>query len=186
MTSKIFSDSLIDNQEENPFFLFTDHENPFLNFEDSLFDTEYDDLIDHMEATEKEIHKSNRSKGKLKIMRVSCRSLKKKKKKKKKFYALIDSEQPDIILGTESHLDSSHFNSETFPAPYPALRKDRNINEGGVFIAYRDDLNLIEIENTGEKSELKTAKLIIKNTTPLYLAVYYRLPSSTVEDLENL
>ena len=61
-----WSDSLIDNQEENPFLHLTDHVNPFLNFEDSLFDTEYDDLIDHMETTEKEIHKSNRSKGKLK------------------------------------------------------------------------------------------------------------------------
>ena len=83
-------------------------------------------------------------------------------------------------------MDSSHSNSETFPAPYLALRKDRNISGGGVFIAYTDDLNLTEIENTGENSELKTAKLIMKNTTPLYLAVYYRLPSSTTEDLENL
>ena len=75
------SASLIDNQDENPFFHLTDHENPFLNFEDSLFDTEYDDLIDHMKTTEKEIHKSNRSKGKLNIMTVNCRSLKSKKKK---------------------------------------------------------------------------------------------------------
>ena len=118
-------------------------------------------------------------------MTVNCRSLK-SKKKKKKFYALIASKQPDIILGTESHLASSHSNSETFPAPYLALRKDMNINRGGVFIAYRNDLNLIEMENTGENSELKTAKLIRKNTTPLYLAMYYRSPSSTIEDLENL
>ena len=89
-------------------------------------------------------------------------------------------------MGTESYIDSSYSNSETFPAPYPALRKDRNINGGGVFIAYRNDPNLIEMENTGEKSELKTAKLIKKNTTPLYLAVYYRPPSHTIEDLENL
>ena len=146
---------------------------------------EYDDLIDHMETTEKEIHKSNRSKGKLKIMTVNHRSLK-SKTKKKKFYALIASEQPDIILGTETHVDSSHYNSESFPAPYLALRKDRNINGGGVFIAYRNDLNLIEMENTGENSELKIEKLIRKNTTPLYLTVYYRPPSSTIEDLENL
>ena len=126
------SDSLIDNQEENPFLHIADLENPFLNFEGSLFDTEYDDLIDHMKTTEKEIYKSNRIKGKLKIMTVNCIGL---KSKKKKFYALIDSEQPDIILGTESHLDSSHSNSETIPGPYLALRKDRNINGGGVFIA---------------------------------------------------
>ena len=102
------------------FFHLTDHGNPSLNFEYSLFDAEYDDLIDHVKTTEKEIHKSNRSKGKLKIMTVNCKSL---KSKKKMFYALIDSEQPYIILGTESHLDSSHFSSETFPAPYLALKK---------------------------------------------------------------
>ena len=88
-------------------------------------------------------------------------------------------------MGTEYHLDSSHSNSETFPAPYLALRKDKTINGGGVFIAYREDLNLTEIENTGENSELKTEKLIMKNITLLYLAVYYRPPSSTIEDLEN-
>ena len=74
------SDSLIDNQEENPFLHLTDHENPFLNFEDSLFDMEYDDLIDHMETTEKEIYKLNRNEGKLKLMTVNFRSLKSKKK----------------------------------------------------------------------------------------------------------
>ena len=85
-----------------------DHENPFLNSDDSLFDTECDDLIDHMETTEKEIHKPNRSKSKLKVITVNCRM----ESKKKKFYALIDSEQPDIILGAESYLDSSHSNQE--------------------------------------------------------------------------
>ena len=82
------SDSLIDNQDENPFIPLTEHDNPFLNFEDSLFDTEYDDLINHVETTEKEIYKSNRSKGNLKSMTVNCRSL---KSKRKKFCALTDS-----------------------------------------------------------------------------------------------
>ena len=36
------------------------------------------------------------------------------------------SQKLDILLGTESHLDDSIFDSEVFPANYSIYRKDRN------------------------------------------------------------
>ncbi len=55
--------------------------------------------------------------------------------------------QPDIVLGTEAHLDGNYKNSDIFPPPYTALRNGRNDRGGGVFTAYRDDMNVTEIDN---------------------------------------
>ena len=51
----------------------------------------------------------------------------------------------DILLGTESHLDTSIFNSEIFPDFYNIYRKDRNRHGGGVFIMVKDNLPTSEI-----------------------------------------
>ena len=46
----------------------------------------------------------------------------------------------DILLGKESHLDTSIFNSKIFPDFYNIYRKDRNRQGGGVFIMVKDNL----------------------------------------------
>ena len=48
----------------------------------------------------------------------------------------------DIIIGTETHLDSSVNSSEQFPSNYSVIRKDRHFDnsKGGVLIAMKDDL----------------------------------------------
>ena len=53
---------------------------------------------------------------------------------------LISSLQPDIIIGTETHLDSTISDSEFLPPSYKAHRKDRNLHGGGVLIALKDEL----------------------------------------------
>ena len=54
----------------------------------------------------------------------------------------IGKYNPDIIIGTETHLDSSVNSSELFPSNYSVIRKDRNFDnsKGGVLIAMKDDL----------------------------------------------
>ena len=54
----------------------------------------------------------------------------------------IGKYNPDIIIGTETHLDSSVNSSELFPSNYSVIRKDRNLDnsKGGVLIAMKDDL----------------------------------------------
>ena len=50
--------------------------------------------------------------------------------KKHDFWNLIESTQPDIIIGNETFLKSEHSNSEIFPPSYDVYRKDRNDNSG--------------------------------------------------------
>ena len=49
---------------------------------------------------------------------------------------------PDIIIGTETHLDNSVNSSELFPSNYSVISKDRNVDnsKGGVLIAMTDYL----------------------------------------------
>ena len=54
----------------------------------------------------------------------------------------IGEYNPAIIIGTETHLDSSVNSSELFPSNYSVIRKDRHFDnsKGGVLIAMKDDL----------------------------------------------
>ena len=45
---------------------------------------------------------------------------------------LLESTRPDIVVGTETWLDSSIQDSEVFPGTYKVFRKDRNRYGGGV------------------------------------------------------
>ena len=53
---------------------------------------------------------------------------------------MIEQEAPDIKFGCESHLEQSIPSSEIFPDSFQVFRKDRNQNEGGVFIAVKNDI----------------------------------------------
>ena len=51
----------------------------------------------------------------------------------------------DILLGSESHLENSILNSEIFPDSYKIYRKDRDRHGGGVFIMTKNNLCTSEI-----------------------------------------
>lgn len=102
-------------------------------------------------------------------------------RKRTYIHSLLEYEKPD----TESHLDSTYLNPEISPSPYTSLRRDRNDKGGGMFIASRDELNIVEIENVGQKCEIK-AKLLANDNPNVYLAYYYRPPSSEADDLLKL
>ena len=122
------------------------------------------------------------TKGRIKILLINCRSIK-SKTKQRQFNTLLSTEQPDIVLGTESHLDNSFKNAEIFPSTYEVIRHDRNHNGGGVFIAYKNNLIITEITDIGKNCELVVAKLMLVNQPDLYIGVYYRPPSQKVEGI---
>ena len=51
--------------------------------------------------------------------------------------AFLVSNNIDILVGTESHLDELYLNSEIFPRNYNTYGKDRNCYGGGVFISVK-------------------------------------------------
>ena len=59
------------------------------------------------------------------------------KSKVPQFLNLVESTEPDIVLGTKSWLGSDIHDSECFQSRYSVYRKDRNIHGGGVFILVR-------------------------------------------------
>ena len=52
----------------------------------------------------------------------------------------VENHSPAIIIGIESWIDETCSNSEVFPPTFNAIRKDSNINGGGVFVATRSDI----------------------------------------------
>ena len=71
----------------------------------------------------------SRAKNKIKIVINNFQSL---TNKSTDLANLTDSLEPDILLGTESHLDTNHISAEFFPGNYIPHRKDRNKYGGGV------------------------------------------------------
>ena len=62
------------------------------------------------------------------------------KNKKAETLNIIDSYNPEIIIGTETWLNDSVHNSEIFPPNYNIYRRDRRDGFGGVLIAVKADI----------------------------------------------
>ena len=84
----------------------------------------------------------HKPKHKLKVCVINVNGLK-CLDKRVAFHAFLHTEQPDVILGQESKLDSIYSNSEIFPPNHNinVLRKDRDIHGGGIFITARNELD---------------------------------------------
>ena len=61
--------------------------------------------------TTPDVHATQTSNSKLKFLSLNCCSLR-SNTKKAMFLALVDEHNPDVIEGSESHLDQSFFTSE--------------------------------------------------------------------------
>ena len=80
---------------------------------------------------------------------------------------VIASTIPDIVIGTETWLDSTIKNDEIFPDGYKIYRKDRkNQVSGGVMMAIKNDIISDEVEDLtpDSKCEIIWAKIEIKGT----------------------
>ena len=74
----------------------------------------------------------------IKILNINCQSV---SAKKDKFLTVIEDENPDIVVGTESWPTPNHYSGEIFPQQYQVFRKDRKSDaHGGVFIATKLEL----------------------------------------------
>ena len=125
-------------------------------------------------------HSSTKDPGKIRILTVNCRSLM-SDKKRIDLHNLIETHKPNIIIGTESHLDSTIASSEIFPDNFQnPYRKDRKLGEDG-------DNNYITTETiTKEDCEIKWCKINIAGNQPLHIGAFYRQPNSGSEKIEEL
>lgn len=94
------------------------------------------------------------------------------------FLGLVDEEDPDVIVGTESWLNPNITNGEIFPSNFQIFRKDRSVNgdtHGGVFLAVNDRLIAQEESNLDQPNcELKWISLHVKGIAPMFIGAFYR------------
>lgn len=102
----------------------------------------------------------------------------------------------DVIIITETWLQSQHLSTEIFPSGWTVFRKDRSTNTsindclgGGVIIAVRDVLSCSEIsllEHNNDSSLDIIACQLQLNGKSLFLSGFYLPPKSTVDSYDNL
>ena len=105
------------------------------------------------------------------------------------FHYLIDSEKPDVVIGTESWLSPDISDIEIFPpwyTPFRADRKSKTTRSGGVFILFRENLIFAEQANLQTDCELLWVKLEIVGSHPLYIGAYYKPKEDDLDSLLEL
>ena len=106
--------------------------------------------------------------------------------KVQEFHCLLDTENPDIVVGTESWLSPDIASSEIFPEGYHSFRADRKSKSkrsGGVFILVRNSLICTEQPQFQTNCEILWVKIEITGSRPLFVGAYYR---RVEDDLESL
>ena len=106
--------------------------------------------------------------------------------KVQEFHCLLDTENPDIVVGTESWLSPDIASSEIFPEGYHSFRADRKSKSkrsGGVFILVRNSLICTEQPQFQTNCEILWVKIEISGSRPLFVGAYYR---RVEDDLESL
>jgi hypothetical protein len=131
---------------------------------------------------------TSRSKGKskkspprkpLKILNVhvNCQSI---SPKKAEFQNLIDSTQPDIVVATETWLETGkHHDGEIgevgqFINKYKIYRRDRKDGYGGVLIAVTHDLISSRVDELESDAEMLWVRINIVGSKTLYVSAFYR------------
>ncbi|XP_063951801.1 uncharacterized protein LOC135153256 [Lytechinus pictus] len=132
----------------------------------------------------KTLRKRGQVKHKMKILNINFQSI---KNKKEELGTLIDSTDPDIILGSETWLNSSICSSELFPPGYDVIRKDRLDGYGGVCIAIKNNLVFERLTYRLDREiEAVFIKLHIDRHQSLVICAMYRPPSSSIAYMNDL
>ncbi|CAC5402086.1 unnamed protein product [Mytilus coruscus] len=140
------------------------------------------------ESTRKR-YNPNKNKKALKILNINFQSI---KNKKPDLLEIIDTVKPDIIMGTETWLDSDTSSYDYFPPElYNVYRDDRppNKNEqshGGVLIAITKDFVSSEIKELKTYCEIVWVEINIACSKNVQPASFYRPPSDNGTALEQL
>ncbi|CAG2243813.1 unnamed protein product [Mytilus edulis] len=124
------------------------------------------------------------TKKQLRILNINFQSL---RKKGKLLEAIIESTEPDVIIGTETWLDPNIKSSEIIPDyfHYDTERRDRPKDpHGGVLIAAKQTLQLGNIIKSTE-IELLTGTINLEGKKKILIGAFYRPPDKTDDTYLN-
>jgi len=122
--------------------------------------------------------------GNLKLLIVNCNSI---KNKTAPFAALLDTAEPDIVIGTESWIDDSMLSAEFFPTDlYIPFRADRKVTSGGgSFILVSRKFVPTEIPVPENPCELVLVEIDLVGCSKLIVGSFYRSQATDMEYFEN-
>ena len=99
---------------------------------------------------------------------------------------LLDSSNPDVVVGIETWLSNNMKSSEFFnPEQYEVCRNDRQSGHGGVLIAVKKELDSqkISIKTTGEDVGVKVTH---RKKKPVLIGSWYRPPKADLSCMQGL
>ena len=121
----------------------------------------------------------------LKAMVINCDGLK-GEGKKLAFQSTIKAHSPDIIFGCESKIDPTIPSYSIFPEEYSFMRKDRNKDGGGVFIAMKDAFVSVEHTKGDAPCEIIWTSMEFVRTSKAFLGSFYRTSSDPIDPINHL
>jgi hypothetical protein len=116
------------------------------------------------------------------LLQVNCWSI---CNKILKFWNLIDTYNPDVVIGTESWLSEEINNAEVFREDYITFRRDRGPRGGGVLICVKNYIDCRELW-TDEDFEMITVE--VKGRYPKFtweIVGTYRAPNEDMRLIER-
>jgi len=117
------------------------------------------------------------------LLQVNCRSI---CNKILDFWNLIDTYNPDVVIGTESWLSEEINNAEIFRDDYITFRRDRCSRGGGVFICVKNYIDCRELW-TDEDFEMVAVEVKGRNPKCTWEVVgIYRAPNEDMRVIERL
>jgi len=124
------------------------------------------------------------SEGKpLVLLQGNCRSI---CNKILEFWNLIDTYNPDVVIGKESWLSEEIKNSEVFRDDYITFRRDRCSRGGGVFICFK---NYIDCRVLWTDEVFEMISVEVKGGNPKFsweVVGVYRAPNEDMRVIERL
>ena len=122
----------------------------------------------------------------LRTLVINCNGVSNKRAELENVFNYTD---PDIVLLTETKIDSTINPSEFLPRGYKGdIRKDRCQGGGGVMIVSKDSIPIQPV-NMESECESVWGKISLKDKSDLYIGSFYRRPNeyntSQIEDLEQ-
>ena len=117
------------------------------------------------------------------LLQVNCRSI---FNKALDFWNLVDTYNPDVVIGTESWLREEISNAEVFRADYTTFRRDRCSRGGGVFICVK---NYIACGELWVDEEFEMIAVEVKGRDPKFtweIVGIYRAPNEDMRVIERL
>jgi hypothetical protein len=117
------------------------------------------------------------------LLQVNCRSI---LNKSFDFWNLVDTKNPNVIIGTESWLREEIRNAEVFRDEYTTFRRDRNTRGGGVLISVK---NYIACAEQWLDEDFEMTAVEVKGRDPKFIweiVGIYRAPNKDMRAIERL